>query len=82
MEKLAEDLKKREIEIKLERMEQMEAQLAEMNRRDRDYDLVDEALTNLRKGGLVKMNASGILEPVESWQEHCDILRQREEEKK
>jgi len=77
--KLEEQERLRDIEIKMQRFSQMEQELAELQRKQEELNVVEGAVDFLDRACLLRRDASG-LKTVDSWEEYEKLRMQREEE--
>ena len=80
MQKMEEEQKNREIEAKLQQYGQMELRLTQLQQSQEDHQQAENAINMLGEMGLLKRDAQGNFERVESWEEHQQLLQERADE--
>ena len=81
-QKLEEEIKQREIAAKLERFEQMQAQIDQLSQSQSMISEATNVLNILSQEGLIRRDNDGDWNPVRSLEEQRQVLGQREEEQK
>jgi hypothetical protein len=81
-EALQEETQQQEIRRKIARIEEMEAQYAVIKQKADRVDAIDGAVVALKASGLLKQTGEDSYQPVQSFQEHQNVLQEREDEVK
>ena len=81
-QKRAEAQKKIEIENKLTEMEQLDYQVQVMKMKEKQVLSLDTEFQKLLDAGLLRIDALGNVNTVNTWEEHQQVLQQKEMEEK
>ena len=81
-EKEEEERRQADIALKLAHFDQMQAAVEEMQDKCQRIDNVDHAVQQLSRSGLIKQMGHETFQAVQTWEEHNQLVQERQEELK
>ena len=78
--RLEEQERLRDIEIKMQRFDEMEQEMAMLRERQNVVARAEDAVDRLNESGFIRFHADGSFSAARDWNEHQQIVQQRQQE--